>query len=131
MLPAFEWLTTFQFLFTFFICCNNALCPVISPLLFLIFINDIDVDLHPDTIASLFADDTATWMVDGKIKGSNRTLMQEEIDKILAWASKWKMSVNKGKTKSMIISSSNKDTKWDPQFQAGHQNQISQRISFP
>ena len=91
----------------------------ISPLLFLIFINDIDVDLHPDTIASLFADDTATWMVDGKIKGSNRTLMQEEIDKILAWASKWKMSVNKGKTKSMIISSSNKDTKWDPQFQAG------------
>ena len=91
----------------------------ISPLLFLIFINDIDVHLHPDTIASLFADDTATWMVDGKIKGSNRTLMQEEIDKILAWASKWKMSVNKGKTKSMIISSSNKDTKWDPQFQAG------------
>ena len=83
----------------------------ISPLLFLIFINDIDVDLHPDTIASLFADDTATWMVDGKIKGSNRTLMQEEIDKILAWASKWKMSVNKGKTKSMIISSSKKDTK--------------------
>ena len=91
----------------------------ISPLLFLIFINDIDVNFHPDTIASLFADNTATWMVDGKIKGSNRTLMQEEIDKILAWASKRKMSVNKGKTKSMIISSSNKDTKWDPQFQAG------------
>ena len=33
----------------------------ISPLLFLIFINDIDVDLHPDTLVSLFADDTAVW----------------------------------------------------------------------
>ena len=32
----------------------------ISPLLFLIFINDIDVDLNADTTASLFADDTAT-----------------------------------------------------------------------
>ena len=31
----------------------------ISPLLFLIFINDIDVELDTDTTASLFADDTA------------------------------------------------------------------------
>ena len=36
----------------------------ISPLLFLIFINDIDVDLHPDTIASLFADDTHGWLTE-------------------------------------------------------------------
>ena len=38
----------------------------ISPLLFLIFINDIDVDLKADTIASIFPDDTATWMKMGK-----------------------------------------------------------------
>ena len=29
----------------------------ISPLLFLIFINDIDTDLHPNMLVSLFADD--------------------------------------------------------------------------
>ena len=33
----------------------------ISLLFFLIFIDDIDVDLHPDTLVSLFADDTAGW----------------------------------------------------------------------
>ena len=31
----------------------------ISPILFLIFINDIDVDLDLETTASLFADDTS------------------------------------------------------------------------
>ena len=91
----------------------------ISPLLFLIFINDIDVDLDADTVASLFADDTATWTKDGKIKGSKRELMQTEIDKILAWAKRWKMKVNEGKTKAMVFSSSSSDRKWDPQFKAG------------
>ena len=54
----------------------------ISPIIFLIFINDIDVDLDMDTLVSLFADDTSTWRRDGKIKGSGRVLMQEEIDKV-------------------------------------------------
>ena len=91
----------------------------ISPLLFLIFINDIDVDLHADTIASLFADDTATWMKDGKVRGSNKVLVQEEIDKILSWAERWKMQVNEGKTKAMIFSTSKADTEWDPKLKAG------------
>ena len=94
----------------------------ISPLLFLIFINDIDVELDPDTTASLFADDTAAWMKDGKIRGSNRVLMQQEIDKILEWADKWKMKVNEDKTKVMVISSSNRDGAWDPMFHAGDQD---------
>ena len=52
----------------------------IAPLLFLIFITDIDVDLDANIISSLFADDTATWMSDGN-RGSNRVLMQTEIEK--------------------------------------------------
>ena len=91
----------------------------ISPLLFLIFINDIDVELDMETTASLFADDTATWMKDGKIRGSNRELMQGEVDKILAWAEKWKMKVNSGKTKVMVISSSIGDRTWNPEMTAG------------
>ena len=70
-----------------------------------------------DTIASLFADDTASWMKDGKIRGSNK-LMQEEIDKILAWATRWKMKGNEGITKAMVIASSRKDTAWDREFNA-------------
>ena len=55
----------------------------ISPILFLIFINDIDVDLDLKTMASLFADDTATWRKDGVIRGSERRLVQGEVDKIM------------------------------------------------
>lgn len=88
----------------------------ISPLLFLIFINDIDVELDLATTASLFADDTAAWIKDGKIRGSNRQLMQDEIDKILRWAETWKMRVNTDKTKVLVISSSNQDRKWDPEL---------------
>ena len=91
----------------------------ISPLLFLIFINDIDVDIDLETAASLFADDTSAWRADGKIRGSQRILMQEEVDKILAWADEWKMKVNGSKTKAMIISSSVDDQQWDPQLKTG------------
>ena len=38
------------------------------------------------------------------------------MDKILAWAEEWKMKINGSRTKSMIISSSVDDQKWDPQL---------------
>ena len=85
----------------------------ISPLLFLIFINDLPVDLDLTTSASLFADDTATWRRDGKIKGSDKVMTQTEVDKILNWADRWKMKVNGSKTKAMVISSSKKDRERD------------------
>ena len=91
----------------------------ISPLLFLIFINDLDADLEAETMASLFADDTAEWMADGKTRGSNSIPMQQEIDKVLKWADKWKMKVNASKTKAMMISTSAADKSWDPHFMAG------------
>ena len=91
----------------------------LSPLLFLIFINGIDVELDADTIASLFADDTAEWIVDGKVRGINCKLMQQEIDKILDWAEKWKMVLNTDKTKLMVTSTSNDDKKWDREMKAG------------
>ena len=91
----------------------------ISPLLFLIFINDIDVDLDMQSMASLFADDTSTWRADGRIRGSGRTLMQQEVDTILKWADQWKMKVNASKTKSLVIASSSADQSWDPGLKAG------------
>ena len=48
----------------------------ISPLLFLIFINNIDAELHPDTLVSLFADDTAIWCQAGKDIEENIKRMQ-------------------------------------------------------
>ena len=89
----------------------------ISPLLFLIFINDIDADLHPRTLASLFADDTAIWVQGTNAKETTRDRMQVEVEKIAAWAKKWKMSINVGKTKSLNMSTSNEVIKWNPKLQ--------------
>ena len=90
----------------------------ISPILFLVFINDIDVDLDASTTASLFADDTSLWRKDGDVRGSDRKLMQDEIDKILKWAHDWKMQVNTSKTKVMVVSSNRADLVWDPSMEA-------------
>ena len=86
----------------------------ISPLLFLIFINDIDVNIHPDTLVSLFADDTAIWTQIGKDREQSRKKMQEGIDRICEWAHKWKMKLNEGKTKLVIISTKETDLSWKP-----------------
>ena len=103
----------------------------ISPILFLIFINDIDVDLDVETTASLFADDTATWRKDGSVKGSQRRLVQAEIDKIMNWAEKWKMKVNASKTKTMVISSSKAEQTKDPKLNAsGTPIQLTQEYPF-
>ena len=72
----------------------------ISPILFLIFINDSGVDLHPLTIASLFADDTSIWIHGNKDRKDTQTLLQTEVNVIMDWAELWKMLVNKDKTQS-------------------------------
>ena len=88
----------------------------ISPLLFLIFINDIDADLDIHTIASLFADDTAIWTQGERDKEKTAQRMQIEVQKIEAWAEKWKMSLNADKTRAMIFSTSGADNLWDPEL---------------
>ena len=115
----------------------------ISPLLFLIFINDIDVDLHPDTLVSLFADDTAVWTQRGVDQEHSQRIMQEEIHKICEWARKWKMKLNEGKTKTVAISTKPSDTDWKPTLQLNGKSvdtvpshkflgvQIDNKLRFP
>ena len=63
----------------------------------------------------MFADDTATW-TQGKNKEKDKLAdsTQKEVDKIAAWAEKWKMSINADKTKCLILSSNNADHSWNP-----------------
>ena len=82
----------------------------ISPLLFLIFIND--------TLASLFAADTSVGVHCGKDRVKAQELMQEEVDKVMEWANQWKMTINGDKTKAIVISSSSADTAWEPELTA-------------
>ena len=88
----------------------------ISPLLFLLFINDITDYMPPDAATSLFADDTAASVECGKDREEAERKMQRNIDGIKQWADDWKMKLNGGKTQVMVISSSDKDIKWKPRL---------------
>jgi hypothetical protein len=87
----------------------------ISPLLFLIFINDIDEEIKDDdTDSSLFADDTGVWTVKGENEEETTKKMQEAADVVGRWAKKWKMKLNEGKTEAMVISQGKH--KWEPKL---------------
>jgi len=68
---------------------------VLGPLLFLIYINDIDCGVN--SIISKFADDTK-W--GGKVLSVvDRVTVQNDLDKIVSWANKWQMEFNFDKCK--------------------------------
>lgn len=89
----------------------------ISPILFLIFINDIDGEIGNHTSRSLFADDTAIWLTKGKDKEEAERRAQEAINKIEQWAEKWKMKLNGDKTEAMVIETTKSG--WEPNLKLG------------
>ena len=86
----------------------------ISPLLFLLFINDITDFTKEGATPSLFADDTAIWIQSGKDKQQATRAMQDNINGIAGWADEWKMKLNSDKTQVLIISTSKDDLCWKP-----------------
>ena len=64
---------------------------ILGPLLFLIYINDISVDLESNV--KLFADDTSLFSVISDPTITAR-LLNNDLEKIQQWAFQWKMSFN-------------------------------------
>ena len=86
---------------------------VLGPLLFLIYINDLDVDLSSNV--SKFADDTKIFAaVDSQVKIEN---VQRDLDKLAGWCDKWQMKFNEEKCKVLHFGRNNK----------GHTYQINGR----
>ena len=75
----------------------------LGPLLFIIYINDILVDLESDAL--LFADDTCLVSV-GKDPNLTSQALNRDLKKIHDWSLKWKVSFNPKKSKDMIFSNS-------------------------
>ena len=84
---------------------------VLGPLLFLIYINDIDCSIA--TKISKFADDTkiggkALTTVDCKV-------IQRDLDKLSTWSDKWLLKFNKDKCKVMHVGLNNKKHNYELQ----------------
>ena len=72
---------------------------VLGPLLFLIYINDLDYGIKNWILK--FADDTKLF---GKIQGTSDVIkLQEDLDQLLQWAEEWQMLFNTEKCKVMHI----------------------------
>jgi hypothetical protein len=78
---------------------------VLGPLLFLIFINDLDMAVSELDMLIKFADDTKVGRV---IRSdSDRAALQAALDRLMQWSDKWGMRFNVGKCKVMHIGRNN------------------------
>ena len=78
---------------------------VLSPLLFLIYVNDLPKPHHRQNSKSQFADDTAL-RADSKNVQFAAKLLRKNLRKLAKWCAKWRMKLNPEKTKVIIFSRS-------------------------
>ena len=86
---------------------------VVSPLLFLIYINDLPTSHHKQNSLSQFADDTAKWAFSLNVRFAAK-FMQQDLLNVAMWCAKWRIELNHEKTKVIIFSRSILDRKTEP-----------------
>ena len=78
---------------------------VLGPILFLIFINDLELDIR--NLVFKCADDTKLL---GKVDSSeDRDFLQNDLDRLMQWSDRWQMPFNTSKCKIMHLGRSNKE----------------------
>ena len=85
----------------------------LSPLLFLIYVNDMPNPTHHQTNKSQFADDAGQWAVSKNIDLAAEYL-QRDLDKLTRWCAKWRIKLNPEKTKVIIFSKSRSVIRAEP-----------------
>ena len=82
---------------------------VLGPLLFLIYINDLDVGVNSKI--SKFADDTK---IASTVQSPHENYkIQKDLDRLVAWAETWQMEFNPQKCKVMHIGKDNRNFSYD------------------
>ena len=79
--------------------------PVLCPLLFLIYVNDLPTPHHKQNSLSQFADDTAQWAFSLNVHIAAK-LLQQDLLKLAMWCAKWRIKLNPVKTNVIIFSRS-------------------------
>jgi len=80
---------------------------VLSPTLFILFINDLVPELPKGVHAALYADDLVLWCCE-EYATTATYRMQHALDKVAAWANDWRVTINREKTTATLFSLSPK-----------------------
>ena len=75
---------------------------VLSPLLFLINVNDLPNPHHRQNSKSHFAYDTALWAASKNVQFAAK-LLRKDLRKLAKWCAKWRINLNPEKTKVIIF----------------------------
>ena len=103
---------------------------VLSPLLFLIYVNDLPKPHHRQNSKSQFADDTALWAASRNVHIAAK-LLQKELRKLAKWCAKWRIKLNPEKTKVIIFSRSYLAGKPEPTLKLyGERLKIYPQVKF-
>ena len=86
---------------------------VLSPLLVLIYVNDLPTPHHKQNSLSKFADDTAQWAFSLDVRFAAKFLQQDLLN-LAMWCAKWRIKLNPEKTKVIIFSRSVLARKTEP-----------------
>ena len=78
---------------------------VLSPLIFLVYVNNLPSPHHKQNSLSQFADDTAQWVFSLNVRFAARCLQQDLLH-LAMWYAKWKIKLNPEKTQVIIFSRS-------------------------
>ena len=77
----------------------------LSPLLFLIYVNDLPKPHHRQNSKSQFVNDAALWAASKNVQFAAK-LLQKDLRKLVKWCAKWKIKLHPEKTKVIIFSKS-------------------------
>jgi hypothetical protein len=74
---------------------------ILGPILFILYINDLPDVLSSDTLCAIYADDTKIYR---KVSNDrDQALLQQDIERISSWGTKWGLTFNKQKTVHLSI----------------------------
>ena len=86
---------------------------VLSPLLFIFYINNLAKLLPTDNINCMFADDVSI-VATHRDKQKALEAVQRAVDIVVKWCSEWKLKLNASKSEVSFFSSWTRDASWEP-----------------
>ena len=91
---------------------------VLSPLLFVLYINNLAKLLPEEATNALFADDVTTACTDRRKEEAER-LAQRVVDIVVNWSEDWKLKLNSSKSEVGFFSTYSHDAKCEPSITIG------------